>query len=97
MLDVCDTLLDMAMVERKVNDPTDNKRGYRIWFELFMQYCFVDNCTVQFNAFTAVAGATLQMAAKLFNRSVDGYDINNTLDLLAYLPRKTTLHRDCPT
>lgn len=86
MLDVYDTLLDMALVERKVNDLMNNKRGYRVWFEMFMQYCFVDNCTVQFNPFTAIAGATLQMAAKLFNRSVDDYDINSTLELLAYLP-----------
>lgn len=86
MLDVYDTLLDMAMVERKVNDLMDNKRGYRVWFELLMQYCFVDNCTVQFNSFAAIAGATLQMAAKLFNRSVDDYDIRNTMDLLGHLP-----------
>lgn len=86
MLDVYDTLLDMTLVERKVNELMDNKRGYRIWFEIFMQYSFVDNCMVQFNPFVDIASATLQMAAKLFNRSVSAYETLHTISLLSHLP-----------
>jgi 2-haloacid dehalogenase len=86
VFDVYDTLLTMTPVERKVNELMDNKRGYRVWFELFMQHCFVDNCTNQYHPFNAIAGATLKMAARMFNRSVDEFDVSNTLGLLGHLP-----------
>lgn len=93
ILDVYDTLLDMALVEKKVTDLLDNKRGYRIWFELFMQYCFVDNCTERFHNFAAIAGATLKMAARLFGRSVDDYDVANTLELFRHLPLQENIQQ----
>jgi 2-haloacid dehalogenase len=86
LLDVYETLLDMAEVERRVNGLLDSKRGYTIWFELFMQYCFVDNCTVQFHDFSAIAKATMQMAARTMGGTVNDYDINSVLELLKHLP-----------
>ncbi|MDQ6609067.1 MAG: hypothetical protein M3Y85_04525 [Bacteroidota bacterium] len=71
LFDVYKTLLNMADVEKRVNNLLDNKKGYTIWFELFMQYCFVDNCTVQFNPFASLAKATLQMAAKMLDEKID--------------------------
>lgn len=64
LLDVYETLLNMSDVERRVNSLLASIRGYTIWFELFMEYCFVDNCTIQFNDFPSIAKATLMMAAK---------------------------------
>ena len=64
LFDVYETLIDMNEMEKRVNHLMNSKRGYQIWFELFMQYCFVDNCTVQFNNFTSIAKATMGMAAK---------------------------------
>lgn len=86
LLDVYETLFDMDVVERRVNTLLGSKRGYIIWFELLMQYCFVDNCTVQFNDFTAIAKATMQMAAARLNESVSEYDVNETLELLKQVP-----------
>jgi 2-haloacid dehalogenase len=86
LLDVYETLLNMAEVERRVNALLDSRRGYTLWFELFMQYCFVDNCTVQFNDFSSIAKATMQMAAHTLHRSVNDYDISDVLDLLKQLP-----------
>lgn len=86
LLDVYETLLDMSEVERKVNSLMDSKRGYLVWFELFMQYCFVDNCTVQFNDFTAIAKATMKMAAKTFDAHISDSSIEHVLDLLKHLP-----------
>ena len=88
LLDVYETLLDMTDVEKRVNNLLDNKRGYRMWFELFMQYCFVDNCTVQFNSFASIAKATLQMAAKTFGEKVNDEAIGGLLELLNHLPVK---------
>jgi 2-haloacid dehalogenase len=85
-LDVYETLLDMSEVERKVNAVLDSKRGYIIWFNLFMEYCFVDTCIDQFNDFPSIARATMQMAGKLLSVQVDDDDINNVLDLLKHLP-----------
>lgn len=86
LLDVYSTILDMTLVRRRVNDLMDNRRGYRIWFELFMQYCFVENCTGQFHDFFSIATATFKMAAKLFHRSLDEDDIKDALQLLNHLP-----------
>jgi 2-haloacid dehalogenase len=86
LLDVYETLLDMSDVEVKVNHLTDSIRGYTLWFELFMQYCFVDNCTGQFNDFASIARATLQMTAKKLGTSINDDDVDELLEMLKHLP-----------
>lgn len=86
LLDVYETLLDMSEVEKRVNLLLDSKNGYTIWFEMFMQYCFVDNCIVQFNDFPSIAYATLQMAGRTLGREIGERDINDVLELLKHLP-----------
>lgn len=85
-LDVYETLLDMSEVEKKVNALLDSKRGYIIWFNLFMEYCFVDTCIDQFNDFSSIAKATMQMAGRLLSKQIADHDIDNVLDLLKHLP-----------
>ncbi|WP_018611225.1 haloacid dehalogenase type II [Segetibacter koreensis] len=86
LLDVYGTLLDLTEIQKRVNNLLDSKRGYMLWFELFMEYCFVDNCTVQFNDFTSIAKATMQMAGQALRRTIDEDDMNNILELLKHLP-----------
>jgi 2-haloacid dehalogenase len=88
LFDVYETLLDMSEVERRVNTLFDSKRAYTIWFDLFMEYCFVDNCTEQFNDFTSIAKATLSMAAEMLGTSVSEDQCNATVNLLKQLPVK---------
>jgi 2-haloacid dehalogenase len=86
VFDVYETLLDMSDVERRVNNLMDSIRGYRIWFELFMQYCFVDNCTTQFNDFSSIAKATMKMTGSLLGHSVSDDAANSVLELLKHVP-----------
>ena len=86
VLDVYETMLDMSDVERKVNSLMDSRKGYLLWFELFMQYCFVDNCTVQFNDFVSIARATMQMTASKLDRNIAAHEIDNILETLKQLP-----------
>lgn len=86
VLDVYETLLDMSDLERKVTALLDSRRSYIIWFELFMQYCFVDNCTVQFNDFISIAKATMQMAAHKLDRNIAEHELDNILETLKHLP-----------
>ena len=86
LFDVYETLLNMAEVERKVNNILDSKRGYHIWFEMFMEYCFVDNCTVQFNNFTSIAKATMIMAGNSMGKSVSEHDTESVLEILKHVP-----------
>lgn len=86
VLDVYETLLDMSDLERKVTALLDSRRSYIIWFELFMQYCFVDNCTVQFNDFISIAKATMQMAAHKLDRNIAEHELGNILETLKHLP-----------
>lgn len=86
VFDVYETLLDMNEVEKKVNNLLDSKRGYLAWFNLFMEYCFVDTCIDQFNDFSSIARATMQMAGKMFSRDINQEDINGILEMLKHLP-----------
>jgi 2-haloacid dehalogenase len=86
LLDVYETLLDTGEMQRRVNHLLDSKRGYTIWFELFMEYCFVDNCTAQFNDFNSIANATMHMAARSLGNAVDENEVQNILALLKHLP-----------
>src|SRR3954470_1146016 len=86
VLDVYETILDMREMERKVNSLLDSRKGYILWFELFMQYCFVDNCTIQFNDFVSIAKATMQMTAYKLARKIDDDAIDNVLEVLKHLP-----------
>lgn len=86
ILDVYETLLDMREVEKKVDSMYNNRNGYTIWYNLFMQYCFVDNCIDQFNDFPAIARATMQMTGEILNRQIAEKDISSVLDLLKHLP-----------
>lgn len=88
VLDVYETLLDMEPVERKVNALLDNRRAYQFWFEMFMEYCFVDNCIDKFNPFEEIAKTTLQMAAHMFKGKISDHQINETIDMLRSLPVK---------
>jgi 2-haloacid dehalogenase len=85
-LDVYGTLLDMSELKRKVNNLLDSRIGYLLWFEIFMKYCFVDNCTIQFNDFISIAKATMQMTASKLDRKIDDYNIDNVLEILKHLP-----------
>lgn len=86
LVDVYETLLDMSEVEKRVNALMNSKMGYRMWFELFMQYCFVDNCTVQFNDFSSVAKATMYMAGNIFGKSISEHDADDIFDVMKQLP-----------
>lgn len=88
LFDVYETLLDMSLIKKRVNSLLDNKRGFALWFELFMQYCFVDNCIEQFNPFPDIARATLQMAGKVLGEKVADSEIDDLLLLLKHLPVK---------
>lgn len=90
LLDVYDTLLDMTELAKKVNALMNNKIGYSLWMEMFMEYCFVDNCIVQFNDFLSIGRITMMMAAQRLGATADEQDILVTLDLLKHLP----LHDD---
>lgn len=86
VLDVYETLLNMGDVERRINSIMDSKRGYNLWMELFMQYCFVSNCTGQFHDFMSIARATMMMCGKTLGKNLSDISIAETLDLLSQLP-----------
>lgn len=86
LTDVYETLLDMSEVQKKINQLFDSKRGYTIWFEMFMEYCFVNNSLKTFNDFNSIAGATMRMTAQMLGKSIEDEDIVATLELLKQLP-----------
>jgi len=93
VFDVYETLLSMSDVERKVNQITDSVRGYIIWLELFMQYCFVNNSLESFHDFISIGKATLKMTAHKLGRSITDTETNEVLALLKHLP----VYEDVPS
>jgi 2-haloacid dehalogenase len=86
VFDVYGTLLDMADLERRINLLLDSKRGYTIWFELFMEYCFANNSLDSFHDFFSIAKATLQMTGHKIGRPLSDVETNDALVLLQHLP-----------
>ena len=86
LIDVYETMLDMGDVEKKVNTLLDSKRGYLIWSQLLMQYCFVDNCLDGFRDFLSISKATMQLAGKLVGRTVTDNQASAALELLKHVP-----------
>jgi 2-haloacid dehalogenase len=85
LFDVYETLLNMSDVEKRVNNLLGSRHGYMLWFELLMEYCFVDNCTSQFHDFNSIAKATLKMAAHQLKEKIAEHEIDNTLELFKHL------------
>jgi 2-haloacid dehalogenase len=86
LFDVYETLLDMELLERKANSLFNSKRGYLYWFELFMQYCFVDNSLDEHHSFASIAKATLHMAGKNLGVSITNDHADEIVELLNHLP-----------
>ena len=86
VFDVYETLLDISELGRRINLITDSKRGYTIWFELFMQYCFVNNSLDTFHNFISIAKATLQMTGYKLGRTISDAEANDILESLKHLP-----------
>ncbi len=79
LFDVNETLLDMSPLKEKVNKLLGSKRGFRIWFGMLLQYSLVDNCTGVYHNFSTIADATLGMAAKALETSIDAEQKQETL------------------
>lgn len=91
LLDVYETILDMSEIQHKVNHLLNSSKGYRLWFELFMQYCFVSNTTNQYQPFTAIAKATMVLAANMLGVQLTENKQEEILWLLKHLPLKANV------
>jgi 2-haloacid dehalogenase len=85
LFDVNETLLDMSPLKKKVNEVLGNKEGFRIWFGMLLQYSLVDNSTGSYHEFSAIADATLDMAAKTLGKEIKEQDKKQALALIKQL------------
>ncbi|GAC1587583.1 MAG: haloacid dehalogenase type II [Ginsengibacter sp.] len=65
LFDVNETLMDLTPLKKKVNALLSNNKGFQVWFGMLLQYSLVDNHT-EYHDFSAIASATLDMAAYNF-------------------------------
>lgn len=86
IFDVYETLLDMSEVERRVNNLFDTTKGYTLWFELLMQYCFADNFFPTFHDFASIARTTMQMAGRKLGRTIDETAVDDVMEIMKHLP-----------
>ena len=86
VFDVYETLLDMNDMERKINVVLESKTAYKLWFELFMQYCFANNSLDTYQDFMAIANATLQMTGNEVGKPLSYSESVEIIFLLKHLP-----------
>lgn len=91
MLDVYQTLLDLSDLEKRVNELLNSRRGYALWFEMFMEYLFVENSLGQFNDFTEIGKATMQMAGKKLGVAVKVEQAEDVIELLKHIPLRASV------
>ncbi len=86
LFDIYETLLSMDLIERRINQMLDSKRAYIIWFELFIQYCLIDNSTSRFHDFSSIADATLRMAHRMLGQAERTDETRVIIELMKHLP-----------
>ncbi len=92
IFDVNETLLDMSPLKKKINRVLETSKGFRIWFGMLLQYSLVDNNINNYHDFTAIADATLDMAAKALKIEIDQEEKKDALKTIKELPA----HSDVP-
>lgn len=85
LFDVNETLLDMSPLKKRINTLLGNEDGFRIWFTMLLHYSLVDNSTGTYHDFTAIAEATLDMAAKTLGKKIKEQDKKEALGLIKQL------------
>jgi len=85
LFDVNETLIDMSPLKKRVNHLLGTKNGFRIWFGMLLQYSLVDNCTNQYHDFSVIASATLGMAARSLNITIEQKEILAALSVIKEL------------
>jgi len=85
VFDVNETLLDMAPLKERINSILDHPEGFRIWFGLLLQYSLVSVEIDQYQNFSELANATLQMAAESIGKVVDKETLKSALTLISQL------------
>ncbi len=85
IFDVNETLLDMSPLKKKVNDLLNSDKGFQIWFGMLLQHSLVDNCTYNYHNFTAIADATINMAAKALEVEIEETDKKEALQSIKEL------------
>lgn len=86
LFDVYETLLDMSEVKTKINRLLDSKRGYTIWFDMLLQYSWLDNSTGQYHDFAVLASLAMDTAAKVLGRSIATENKDDVLQMMRQLP-----------
>jgi 2-haloacid dehalogenase len=89
LFDVYETILDLSDVQQRVNSFLNSSKGFKLWFGLFMQYCFVCNSTNQYQPFVDIAKATMTLTANMLGVQLTENKQEEILWLLKHLPLKS--------
>ncbi len=85
LFDVNETMMDMTPLKNKINALLGKEDGFRIWFGMLLQYSLVDNSTGVYHDFSAIANATLDMAAQSLGVTLQEADKTEALVVIKQL------------
>ncbi|MFD1095523.1 haloacid dehalogenase type II [Salegentibacter chungangensis] len=86
IFDVNETLLDMSPLKDAVNRAFGNELAFEVWFPTLLQYSLVESITENYNDFSSIALATLEMTAEKFGAEVSESELKSVLSLVKELP-----------
>ena len=93
LFDVNETLLDMTPLKKEIKNLLGSRKGFRIWFGMLLQYSLVDNCINQYHDFASIADATLEIAAKSLEKTIDKKEKKAALAVLKELKAHTDVKK----
>ncbi|WP_327018471.1 haloacid dehalogenase type II [Croceibacter atlanticus] len=67
IFDVNETLLDLSLMERAMNNAFGNEAAFQIWFHKLLMYSFAETIQETYNDFGAIGKAVLKMVEAHFN------------------------------
>lgn len=86
IFDINETLLNMKPLEEAINTALASQHAFSLWFRTLLHYSLVENLTGNYEDFSAVGKATLQMTMKKFGKNLSDAQVDSILGNIKKLP-----------
>ncbi len=86
IFDVNETLLDLAPLEKKINESLGEKFAFQLWFQMLLHYSLVETTSQNYADFNEIGQATLKMFSQQLGKNISDDAIKEILVTIKELP-----------
>ncbi|MUH36776.1 haloacid dehalogenase type II [Zobellia amurskyensis] len=86
IFDINETLLNMNPLEEAINTALASQHAFALWFRTLLHYSLVETVTGNYEDFSAIAKATLQMTMKKSGKNLSDAELDAILGNIKKLP-----------